>query len=63
MRLRKRLAHYTCRPDRSLTVRKQEKSTFTRTREIVAELGMDIKEYQKEARLRTLFRMAELQLL
>ena len=63
MRPRKRLAHYTCRPDRSLTIRKQEKSTFARTKEIIAELGMDIKEYQREARLRTLFRMADLQLL
>jgi len=63
MRQRKPLAHYSCRPDRTMTIRKQEKSTFTRTREILSELGMDIKEHQKEMRLRTLFRMADLQLL
>jgi hypothetical protein len=63
--LRKRipLAHYTAKPDGQLIVRKQTQSTFTRTRNILKELGQDVKEYEREQRLKQLFKMSELGLL
>lgn len=63
MRKRIPLAHYTAKPNGQLIIRKQSESTFTRTRNILKELGQDVKEYQKEVRLKELFRMQSLGLL
>ena len=57
MRNRKPLAAYTCRPNGQLTCRDSRKSAYARTKEILSELGQDIREYHNEVKLRTLIRM------
>jgi hypothetical protein len=63
MRKRIPLAHFTAKPNGQLIVRKQSVSTFTRTRNILKELGQDEKEYEMDMRLKKLFKMSELGLL
>jgi hypothetical protein len=62
-RTRKPLAAYTCRPNGQLTVRDSKPSAYARTRQILAELGQDVKDYQREVKLRTLFRQYQIGLL
>lgn len=55
-RNRKPFAVATCRPNEQPIIRESAKSNYARVREILSELGMDFKQYQRDTKLRMLYR-------
>lgn len=56
MRVRKPLAIVSCRPEQKPIIRQKAFSTHARIKYLVQQLGIDPLQYQREAKLRILFR-------
>lgn len=56
MKTRKPFAVATCRPNEQPIIRESVKTNYARIKEIVSELGMDFRQYQKDSKLRMIYR-------